>query len=52
MSEHHAVFRCAAGCVGDHSIWQPIYRCPTCGDLLQVVFPEQLAGVVNPRERR
>ena len=37
MSEHHAVFRCAAGCVGDHSIWQPIYRCPTCGDLLQVV---------------
>ena len=22
---------------GDHSIWQPIYRCPTCGDLLQVV---------------
>ncbi|ODS52125.1 MAG: threonine synthase [Acidobacteria bacterium SCN 69-37] len=32
-----AVFRCAAGCPGDHSIWQPIYNCPTCGDLLQVV---------------
>jgi threonine synthase len=31
------VFRCAAGCPGDHSIWQPLYRCPTCGDLLQVV---------------
>jgi threonine synthase len=37
MSAYHAVFRCAAGCPGDHSIWQPIYHCPTCGDLLQVV---------------
>ena len=32
-----AVFRCARGCPGDHSIWQPLYNCPTCGDLLQVV---------------
>jgi threonine synthase len=32
-----AVFRCARGCPGDHSIWQAIYNCPTCGDLLQVV---------------
>ena len=37
MTKYHAVFRCAAGCSGDHSIWQPLYRCPTCGDLLQVV---------------
>src|SRR5918999_1009284 len=37
MASYTAVFRCAAGCPGDHSIWQPIYRCPTCGDLLQVV---------------
>jgi threonine synthase len=39
MSAHaySAVFRCARGCKGDHSIWQPIYNCPTCGDLLQVV---------------
>jgi threonine synthase len=36
MIPYHAVFRCSAGCPGDHSIWQPIYRCPTCGDLLQV----------------
>ncbi len=35
--EFKAVFRCAAGCPGDHSIWQPLYNCPTCGDLLQVV---------------
>jgi threonine synthase len=37
MSGYRAVFRCAAGCPGDHSIWQPIYHCPRCGDLLQVV---------------
>ena len=34
---YRAVFRCTAGCPGDHSIWQPLYRCPTCGALLQVV---------------
>jgi len=33
---YRAVFRCIAGCEGDHSIWHPIYRCPKCGDLLQV----------------
>jgi threonine synthase len=37
MSAYRAVFRCAAGCPGEYSIWQPIYNCPTCGDLLQVV---------------
>jgi threonine synthase len=36
MSHYRAVFRCAAGCAGDYSIWTPIYRCPTCGGLLQV----------------
>ena len=34
---YRAVFRCTAGCPGDHSIWQPLYRCPSCGGLLQVV---------------
>jgi threonine synthase len=37
MAGYRAVFRCAAGCPGDHSIWQPLYHCPRCGDLLQVV---------------
>jgi threonine synthase len=37
MSSYQAVFRCAAGCPGDHAIWQPLYHCPRCGDLLQVV---------------
>jgi len=36
MSHYRAVFRCTTGCPGDHSIWKPIYRCPTCGGLLQV----------------
>ena len=34
---YRAVFQCAAGCPGDYSIWEPIYHCPRCGDLLQVV---------------
>jgi threonine synthase len=37
MTRYHAVFRCAAGCEGEYSIWRPIYHCPTCGGLLQVV---------------
>ena len=50
-------FRCIAGCPGDHSIWQPIYRCPTCGDLLQVVHDldalrDRSAGRVDAALRR
>ncbi len=33
---YRAVFRCIAGCPGEHPIWDPIYRCPSCGDLLEV----------------
>ena len=33
---YRAVFRCIAGCQGDHPLSKPIYRCPTCGDLLEV----------------
>ena len=33
---YRAVFRCIAGCVGEHPVWDPIYRCPSCGDLLEV----------------
>ena len=36
MTSYRAVFRCIAGCHGEHPIWQPIYHCPTCGQLLQV----------------
>ena len=33
---YHAAFRCIAGCPGEHPIWDSIYRCPSCGDLLEV----------------
>ena len=32
-----AEFRCIAGCPGGFPLDQVIYRCPTCGDLLEVV---------------
>ncbi|MFZ5896769.1 MAG: threonine synthase [Myxococcota bacterium] len=32
-----AEFRCFAGCAGSWPVTRPIYRCPTCGGLLQVV---------------
>jgi len=31
-----AVFKCIAGCSGEHPLDSIIYRCPTCGDLLEV----------------
>ena len=34
---YHAHFRCIAGCHGEHPLTVPLYRCPTCGDLLEVV---------------
>ena len=34
---YRAVFRCVAGCHGEYSLESAIYRCPTCGDLLEVV---------------
>src|SRR5215831_16910919 len=32
-----SVFRCIAGCHGDYPLDQIIYKCPKCGDLLEVV---------------
>jgi threonine synthase len=37
MSGYRAAFRCIAGCPGEYPLTRPIYRCPACGDLLQVV---------------
>jgi len=34
---YSAAFRCIAGCAGSYPLDQVIYRCPTCGDLLEVV---------------
>jgi threonine synthase len=35
--EYRAVFKCISGCAGEYDIEQAIYRCPICGDLLEVV---------------
>ena len=32
-----STFRCIAGCHGEHPLDEIIYRCPKCGDLLEVV---------------
>ena len=34
---YRAAFRCIAGCPDEHALNQAIYRCPRCGDLLEVV---------------
>ena len=36
-SEWRAVLRCVAGCPGSHAFDAVVYRCPQCGDLLEVV---------------
>jgi threonine synthase len=33
---YRAVFRCSAGCAGTYPLDTVIYRCPVCGDLLEV----------------
>jgi threonine synthase len=35
--EYRAIFKCIAGCEGEYDLEQPLYRCPACGDLLEVV---------------
>jgi threonine synthase len=36
MAGYRAVFRCFAGCAGEHPLTQALYRCPTCDGLLEV----------------
>src|SRR5687768_3478200 len=35
-----AWFRCSAGCAGEHALDAVLYRCPRCGDLLEVAHDE------------
>ncbi|HEX6465601.1 MAG TPA: threonine synthase, partial [Vicinamibacterales bacterium] len=37
MNRYSASLRCAAGCNGSYALDSVIYRCPSCGDLLEVV---------------
>ena len=41
---YRAVFRCIAGCDGEHSLLDPIYQCPTCGNLLEVCHDLEALG--------
>ena len=33
---YRAAFRCIAGCPAEHSLLEPLYRCPTCGNIFEV----------------
>ena len=41
-------FRCFAGCDGEYSIYDVIYRCPKCDSLLEVYHPREPLTVSNP----
>src|SRR5438128_2500876 len=41
QSQYRAAFRCIAGCPGEHPLDEPLYRCPRCGDLLEVVHDRE-----------
>ncbi|MDB4958865.1 MAG: threonine synthase [Myxococcales bacterium] len=44
---YRAEFRCIAGCAGAYPLDQVIYRCPTCGDLLEVVHDLEALRAVS-----
>jgi threonine synthase len=48
--DYRAVFRCIAGCHGEYELEQPIYRCPNCGDLLEVSHDLDALKANGPRE--
>jgi threonine synthase len=41
---YRAVFRCIAGCPGEHPLDAVLYRCPRCGDLLEVAHDMAALG--------
>lgn len=47
---YRAWFRCIAGCPGEQPLGRPIYRCPTCGDLLEVAHDVTALGDRGPEE--
>ncbi|GAC1352868.1 MAG: threonine synthase [Polyangiales bacterium] len=49
----HAAFRCIEGCAGEHLLTDALYRCPSCGALLDVVHDvAALANHATPTEWR
>ena len=56
---YRAAFRCIAGCPGSYALDTIIYRCPTCGGLLEVAHDldalrehcrTRIAGYKIPRQ--
>jgi threonine synthase len=41
---YRAAFRCISGCPGQYSLFRPLYRCPVCGDLLEVAHDVEALG--------
>jgi threonine synthase len=41
---YRAAFRCIAGCPGQYPLFRPLYRCPVCGDLLEVAHDVEALG--------
>lgn len=46
--EHRAWFSCVAGCPGEHSLSDVIYRCPSCDGLLEVTHDEEALRSRSP----
>lgn len=42
--------RCIAGCAGEHPLDSMFYRCPSCGDLLEVAHDLEALGQVSAEE--
>jgi threonine synthase len=45
---YRAWFRCIAGCAGEYPLTDPIYHCPTCSNLLEVVHDLAALGDRSP----
>lgn len=52
MTGFSAELKCIRGCAGGHRLDEVIYRCPTCGDLLEVVHDREALGSVSGEEWR
>jgi threonine synthase len=48
--EYRSVFKCIAGCDGEYELEQPLYRCPKCGDLLEVAHDLTALGGLSAEE--
>jgi len=50
MVKYSAWFQCVGGCSGRHSLGEIIYRCPSCGGLLEVAHDTEALRQRSPEE--